>query len=404
MRDGALTGVTVIEWSEMVAGPYCGKLLASLGAEVIKVEKPRTGDCARWRGPFCGDIPGPERSALFLYLNTGKLGITLDPTRRTGAELLKKLLMGADVFIEDRKPGSLKAIGLDPEVLCKLNPRLIHASVTPFGQSGPYAQHKAYDLNIFHAGGEGCLLPSGLSWEMHPEREPVKGGGHLADYQSGLTVSVGIAAALLARQRDGAGQWLDVSKQEAQLALNHMSQTRFVNGELETRALRQFTYGGVVPCKDGYVEILTLEDHMWRALVKAMGDPEWAGDSRFSDPISRARHGAEINQHLRRWAAEYGKEELYQMLQAQGVPIGVYCTSEDLVRSRHLACRNFLMEIDHPEVGRQLYPDSAFRLPQSPATTQRRAPLLREHNRQVYCERLGLTLETVARMAEAGIV
>ncbi|MBM3132290.1 MAG: CoA transferase, partial [Chloroflexi bacterium] len=147
----ALAGVRVIEWAELVAGPYCAKLLADLGAEIIKIEPPGSGDEARKRGPFPNDIPHPEKSALFLYLNTNKFGISLDPESPTGKEVFKRLVKEADILVHDKAPQRIAWLGLDYETLREINPRLIMVSVTPFGQTGPHADWKAYPLNIVHA-------------------------------------------------------------------------------------------------------------------------------------------------------------------------------------------------------------------------------------------------------------
>ncbi|GAG45713.1 unnamed protein product, partial [marine sediment metagenome] len=153
MTDGALEGLRVLEYARMVSGPYCAKLLADLGAEVVKIEQPSLGDPARQKGPFPGDLPHPEKSGLFLYLNTNKLGITLDVQTEEGRKLFRELAQGADILIEDSPPGRMEELGLDYESLSALNPRLIVTSITPYGQTGPYRDRKSYHLNLYHASG-----------------------------------------------------------------------------------------------------------------------------------------------------------------------------------------------------------------------------------------------------------
>src|SRR4030042_4412143 len=186
MTDNALSHLNVIELCNMVSGPYCTKLLADFGAEVIKVEPPEIGECARRRGPFLHDIPTPELSGLFLHLNTNKLSITLDVRTATGKGILEELVKQADILLEDNPPGVMEKQGLTYEALERLNPRLVMTSITPFGQTGPYRDYKAYDLNSHHAGGEGYLLP------IHsddPDREPVKPGGIGGDCVCGLSAA-----------------------------------------------------------------------------------------------------------------------------------------------------------------------------------------------------------------------
>ncbi len=193
----ALTGVQVVEVAEGIAGPYAAKLLADMGAEVIKVEPPLRGDASRHCGPFPQHQPHPERSGLFLYLNTNKLGVTLNLDRATGAKLFCNLITQADILIEDREPGWLAARGLSYAQLCQHRPALVMTSLTRFGQEGPMAAYKGYPLTTAHAGGEAYTLPGRLSLQMFPDRSPVQPGGELGEYDSGLCAAVTTLGALL---------------------------------------------------------------------------------------------------------------------------------------------------------------------------------------------------------------
>ncbi|MFA5368314.1 MAG: CoA transferase, partial [Dehalococcoidia bacterium] len=176
MTNTALGGLKVLEFAQFVSGPYCAKLLADMGAEVIKIEPPIVGDSARKREPFLDDVPGLERSGFFLFLNTSKLGITLDPDTATGRDIFLRLVAYCDVLIEDNPPSFMKERGLDYENLSKINPRLVMTSITPFGQSGPYRDYKAYNLNSYHGSGVARVLSSILPKETPI---PVKGPGFL---------------------------------------------------------------------------------------------------------------------------------------------------------------------------------------------------------------------------------
>ena len=176
MSEKALVGIRVLEYAKLVAGPYCGKLLADLGAEVIKIEEPGEGDDSRRRGPFLNDIPHPEHSALFLYLNTNKLGITLNLESETGIAIFKSLVKDVDILIEDKSPKTIKDMGLQFEILEKINPRLVMTSITPFGQTGPYAEYKAFDLNVSHSGVLGYLPPCRFP---DLDKDPSKQGARL---------------------------------------------------------------------------------------------------------------------------------------------------------------------------------------------------------------------------------
>ena len=396
----ALGGLRVLEVAGMLAGPFCGKLLASLGADVVKVEPPRTGDPARRQGPFPGDVPHPERSGLFLYINTGKRGITLALDDAQGRAMLAGLAAQSDVVLHDLSPQRAQSLGLDRESLAGGNPGLIVVSVTPFGADGPYAEYAAYDINVFHAGGEGNLLPNGLALDTFPERPPVTAGGRMGSYQGGLTAAVGVAAAVFAKQAGGAGQSVDCSMQEAQLAIGYLPVQRLeAEGFVETRFSRFFRMGGVLPASDGYVELLTLELRQWESLSRFLGDPEWASPDKFQDPST---HGPEINERLREWSQGHAKEWLYQQGQAAGVPIAPYYTPGEVFESVHQRERGFFQALDHPEAGCHEYAGPPFRLGETPATLGR-APLLGEHNAEVFSA-IGYSKEDLVMLARAGVI
>ena len=194
MSEQALSHLKVVELCNLVSGPYCTKLMADLGAEVVKIEPPRIGDEARTKGPFIEDTVNPELSGLFLHLNSSKLGITLDVTTATGRKILEKLLVQADIFVEDTPPGIAEGQGLTYEYVEALNPCLVMTSITPFGKTGPYRDYKAYELNSHHAGGEGFLLPI---HSIEPDREPVKAGGIVGDSICGLTACLATLTAAI---------------------------------------------------------------------------------------------------------------------------------------------------------------------------------------------------------------
>lgn len=252
MNKKALTGVKVLEYAQFVTGPYCTKLLADLGAEVIKIEPPSAGDRARNQGPFPDDLPHAEKSALFLYLNTNKLGVTLDTGIPTGKEIFKKLVKDVDILIEDNYPQRMIELGFDYATLQNINPRLVMTSITPFGQNDPHTEYKAYPLNLVHAGMLGYMTPWVSRW---PDREPLQPGGFLGEYGAGLSAATATLAALYVQRMSGEGQHVDVSKQEAILALNRVNVPQFPNdGESDTRFVNlSGLLGDIVPCKDGHI-------------------------------------------------------------------------------------------------------------------------------------------------------
>ena len=402
MPKRALEGIKVLELCHDVSGSYCTKLLADLGAEVVKIEMPGRGGAARNLPPFLHDIPDPEASGLFLYINTNKLGITLNVATATGRDIFLELVKQADVLVEDNPPQRMKEQGLDYESLKEINPRLIMTSITPFGQTGPYRDCRAYPLNVFHSGGEGYLTPGGVE---NIGRPPLKVGGFLVEYDSGLSAAIAILAALYWRRKSRVGQYIDISKQESLMALNRLDMVRSANeGEVITRAKQGVPYGGALPCKDGYTVFITWESVQWDRLVAFMGDPEWAKDDKFGDYAGRYKHGELINALLTEWLVNHTKEELYHKGQAAGVPFAMIYTSKDLVDSEHLKERGFFAEIDHPRTGKVKYPSAPYKFSETPWQVTRPAPLLGEHNEEILARRLGHRHEELAKLGAAGVI
>lgn len=405
MSERALARTRVIEFCDTVAGSFCCKLMADMGAEVVKVERPGTGSRARRRGPFLRDVPHPEKSGLFLYLNTNKLGVTLNPEIQSGASIFKELVKKVDVVVEDTRPGTMKKLGLDYPSLAVVNARLVMTSVTPFGQTGPYRRYKAYHMNIYHAGGDGYLLPSGLAWELYPDREPLTGGSYLGEYQAGINAAVATLGALYGRDSYDEGQQVDVSVQESLIALNRRDMARYANeGEYETRATGIFPVGGLYECQDGFVEISVIEDHEWQGLVELMDNPTWATDERYKLREGRNAAAATLQPLIRKWMLHHTKEEVYRGAQARRCAAGKVSTPEEVVNSEHLKARGFFVEADHSAAGRLKYPTAPAILSRTPFSVQRTAPLLGEHNEEVYSGWLGLDREELARLGGDGII
>jgi crotonobetainyl-CoA:carnitine CoA-transferase CaiB-like acyl-CoA transferase len=403
MPDKALSSVRVLEYCHLVAGPYCSKLLADLGAEVVKIEQPGVADPARRRGPFLNDMPHPERSGLFLYLNTNKLGVTLNLADQRGKNIFLKLVEAVDILIEDQHPGFWSGLGLGYEQLRQINTRLVMTSITPFGQTGPYRDFKCYPLNLFHAGGEGYLTPGWGGYE--PDRPPLRAGRYVGDYESGLSAAVAALGAFYWQQATGQGQHVDVSQQQSLMALNPGEIRYYPNlGAVASRATRTLSFGGILPCKDGYVELSIYEEHQWQALLKLMGEPEWAKQDKFKDRLSRSQNNAELNLLLAEWMKQHTKEELYHSGQALGVPIAPYNNTREVVASSQLSHRAFFVEIEHPETAKTRYPSAPYKFSRTPWRAERPAPLLGQHNEEIYGQRLGFSRQEIARLRQAGVI
>lgn len=404
MTTGALAGLKVVELGNSVSAPFCGKLLSSLGAEVIKIEKPGTGDEARRVGPFPRDIPHPECSGLFLYVNAGKLGITLNLEIGTGMSILRTLIGEADILVENNLPREMKRLGLEYDELKTINPGLIMTSITPFGYTGPYRDYKATDLISFHAGGLGYITPRpvvGL-----PDEGPLRTRGHVADFIAGLDAAAGTLCVLYERDRTGTGQHLEISEQESvAVSIATLFSGNSYTGHTSVRSgAAPYQPVATLPCKDGYVDIQCMTEEQWQRLVEMMGDPDWAHLDIFKDVFSRAENWETLEPLLSNWLSTKGKQEFYREAQEKRVPAAPVNTVDDVVKSDQLAARRFFVESEHPVAGILKYPGPIMKLSQTPPDAGGRAPLLGEHNEDILCGRLGYSREDLVEMNGAGII
>lgn len=403
MPEQALAGLKVIELGNLVSAPYCCKLMADLGAEVIKIEKPGMGDVARSMEPFAGDIPGTERSGLFLYLNTNKLSVTLDLQTNKGKAIFKDLIKDADFLVENNSPRLMEELGFTYEVLEKINPDLIMTSITPFGQTGPHKDYKAYELNSYHSGGFGFTT---TAVREEPVPTPVKAGGRQALFGAGLSGAVASLCALFARDNIGSGQHVDISAQEClagqyESAIEHWTFNENEMGGVSDPIIMPIT---PLPCKDGYVFLMCVEDHEYDKFVKVMGNPEWADNELFEDRFKRAEYWDALAIFLPEWSMQYTKEEIFRMCQDGGVPVAPAYTTEEIVNSEHQAVRGYFVDIDHPEIGRATYPGAPYKFSHTKLRVQQRAPLLGEHNEDILCNRLGYTKRDLVQMKQTGVI
>lgn len=404
MATGALSDLKVIELGNLVSAPFCAKFLASFGAEVIKVEKPGTGDDARKLGPFLQDMPHTERSGLFLYLNTDKMGITLNLETKTGLSIFRDLIKDTDILVENNPPREMQRLGLDYDALKSINSKLIMTSITPFGNSGPYRDYKATDLISFHAGGLGFVTPRPLAGE--PDEGPLRVKGHIADFIAGLDAAAGTMCVLHERDRTGIGQHLDISKQESVAAgmTMPMAAASYTDGSTGRAGRFAFMPLATMACKDGYVDIQCMNENHWRGLVEVMGNPDWADLEVFKDPFARGENWDALEPLMSNWLMGQSKQDIYRAAQAHGVPLAPVNTIEELVESDQLAGRGFFVETEQPDIGILKYPGLPLRLSKTPPRETQRAPLLGEHNEEIYCGHLGYSREDLVRMRSAGVI
>jgi len=398
----ALEGLRVVEVAEGVAAPYCAKLLADLGAEVIKVEPPGLGDACRDVGPFYHDEPSPDSGLLFSFLNTSKLGVTLDVESAFGRDLLGRIVGEADVLLVGGELAEIESRGLGPAAWRAWHPRLVCAYVTPFGLEGQRAGWRGGELVAFQMAGVGLVTPrERLS---NQELPPLKAGGNQALMVAGLTAAVATLHALFARDATGEGQLVDVSEVEPLASFQFLNVARWAYagypgdhgyGEGSRR----------VHCRDGDVSFLlfTGQDQQWQAFRDLIGNPEWAA---CYDRLPAGR-GPEVDAfwaRLNAWAGGYTKEEVYRKAQALRVPLFPENDIAEAVESDQVRARGFVQEMPLASGATARAPVAPYAFAETPARFRRPAPALGRDNRAVFCDRLGLSEEELRRAYDAGLV
>lgn len=380
MQD-ALAGLRVLDLTQGFAGPFGVKQLADQGADVVKIEKPG-GDPMRRAGPFPGDVVDPERSGLFLYLNTARRGIVLDLARAADRDVFRRLVRWADLVVESYRPGTLERLGLGPETLTAWNPRIAVASLSNFGETGPYRDWALTELVSYALSGP--MYASGL-----PGREPLASTENATLGYAGLALAAAALAAVIASRRDGRGHRIATSIAEAFLAGGERQPLPyFYNGEIPRRIgdpLRaQFLMGGYA-CRDGYVAVQGIGrgDSWWPRVFRMMGMPELSADPRFANAAAIARHKADFDRVWNAWLMRHTRREIFDAAAAARFPIAPVYTAADMHADPHFAARGIFETIEHPVAGPVRQPTKPFRLHGARFHPDRPAPLLGQHQAEV---------------------
>jgi len=405
MTDAALADIRVLDLTHHIAGPYCTKLLADFGADVIKIERPDGGDPARRYGPFPNDEPHPEKSALFLHLNTNKRGITLNLKISTGRDLFRALVRDVDILVENFSPRVMPSLGLAHETLEQLNPRLVMTSISNFGRTGPYRDYKAQDIVIYAMGGP--MQQTGV-----PEREPVKMAGNLMQYQGGAMAAAATMVGLYAAQLQGIGQHIDMSLFETHAGTVDRRSTFLTAYAYAGEEGRRRDFGpqgilprGIYPCQDGYIYI-HVTDQWWPRLVQMLACPDLLTDPRFATPAARlsTEHQPAFDAIFYPWLLERTKQEIMERAQAARVLATAVNTPQDVLQDRQFQERGFFVEITHPDAGHVTQPGPPFRMTETPWCIRRPAPRLGQHNEEIYGGMLGLSKEELLVLREQGAI
>ncbi len=402
MTYALLEGLRVVEFGEAVSAPYCGKLLADMGAELVKVERAGVGDQSREYGPFLNDEPHHERSGLYLYLNSNKLGITLNLETPTGKELLQGLLAQSDVFVHNLHPLEMDRVSLTYQSISGANPGIVMASITPFGLSGPYRDYLAYDINLAAGGG----ICEGLG---SPDREPLTFGTPQVGYFAGSAAASSIVLALLAKEDDGPGQHIDIAEIEAMAGLYNGPEA--LMAVYQWRVTRRtghhaldFPYPNcILRCKDGYIFVGSPEGRQWRRLLEIMGSPEWSQDPRFRNrTVMNNQYADEVDSYVEEWLLDYTKEELLALALEHRVPLAPV-RGFDEVRNDPSLAQQF-QAIPRSDTGPVFYPGPPYILSEDDPNPPLPAPMLGQHNEEIYCGRLGYTNEDLVKLYQTGVI
>ena len=396
-----LNGLKVLDLTHYVAGPYATRLMAAQGAHVIKVECPAVGDPSRRIGPFPDDIPHPEKSALFLYLNTGKKSVTLNLKSAASKPIMRRLLEWADVLVENFRPGVMPALGLDYDSVAAVNPHLIMTSISNFGQTGPYRDYGAREINLYAMGG--LMYITG-----DPYREPLHMAARLAQYGAGQNAFAGTMGALLHRDISGKGQHVDVAISEylATILENALSQFSYTGSNFRRTGNRGYGRAawGPYPCRDGYVGVIAGPDHKWPEMAELMGIPELA-EGRFDDRAGRGENADELDALMLPWLMRHDRHDIFERAQQAGLAFAYVATPQDILSWEHLRARGFFAPVEHAETGMLEHPTTPWNITGNTAPKNiQPAPTLGQYNMDVYCGMLSYDKLDLARLRGMGVI
>jgi CoA:oxalate CoA-transferase len=398
MKKGALSGVTVIDLTRVLAGPYCSMFLADMGANVIKVEVPNKGDDTRAYVPTYGI----GESAYFINLNRNKRSITINLKSEKGKTILKELVKKADILLENFRPGTMEKLDLGYEVLKEVNPGLIYGCISGFGHYGPYKDRPGYDIIAQAMGG----MMSTTGW---PDSGPTRCGTAIGDVLAGLSLAIGVLAAYINKEKTGEGQKVDVALVDSVVSsLEIINQIYLAEGRIPKRIGNR--YEAVYPydsfaAKDGEIVIGAGNDKLFNLLANLMGQPELVNDERFSSNPLRVKNHALLKPIIEEWLSEFTMEEAVEMILNAGIPAAPIYTIDKVVADPHIAdAREMFVEIEHPVAGSIKVCGNQIKLSNTPVNIERPAPLLGQHSQEILKEMLNIEEEKYNMLKKEGVV
>ncbi len=395
--EQSLSGIRVLDLSRILAGPYCTMILGDQGAEVIKVERPGTGDDTRtWGPPFAGG-----ESAYYLCCNRNKKSVAVDLKEPAGAELVRELAAVSDVFVENFTPGLIGRFGLDYETLREINPRLVYCSISAYGQDGPYRDRPGYDMVLSAVGG--LMHITG-----EPKGKPCKVGVAITDVLTGVYASGAITAALLWRERSGRGQYIDCSLLDAQVSgLANIASNWLVAGKEAVRwgtAHESIIPYQVFPTRDRPIAIAVANQKLWVNFCRAVGHEEWLDDPRFESNPERVANRDAILPRVFEVMAERSCAEWMEVLVAAAIPCGPVNNMQSLFDDPQVQHRDMIAEVPHPTIGSLRLAGVPIKYSETPGSIRRPPPLLGEHTGEVLAEVLGRSAEEIEALRASGAI
>ena len=398
--EKALAGVKILDLTQFEAGTSCTEMLAWLGADVIKVESPKMGEQGRW---LLTEQPGVD-SHYFMLLNANKRSITLNLKSERGKEIFIELIKRVDILSENYSLGTLEGLGLGYDRLREINPKLIYLTIKGFGTFGPYSKYKSFDMIAQAAGGA-------MSLTGFPGSPPLKPGPTIGDTGTGIHAACGVLAAYIQRQATGKGQKVEVAMQEAVFNFVRvpMMETHLTKEPTPRRGNRlgAGVIGDIFKCTPGgdndYVYMLCTTPEMWAAIWNTVGRPDVIDDPRYSDRKERAKNIEELLAIIEGWTSQRSKHEVMKLMGEAGVPCGAILDSVELLNDPHMRERGMVVTVDHPARGKFTMPGCPVRLEDSPVEVKA-APLLGQHNGEIYGQLLGMTAGDLEHLKQQGVV
>lgn len=396
-----LEGIRVLSLTGALFGPYCGMVLADLGAEVIKVERPGCGDMSREWGPFFPNVQGPDKSGYFVNIHRNQKGITLNLKDPKAKEILKELVKKSDVLIENFKPGTMDEWGLSYSVLKEVNPRLIYASGSGFGQYGPYSKWPSYDIL-------GQAMSGFMDMNGWPDKPPVRAGSSIGDIISGMFLTIGILAALRFREVTGHGQMIDVAQVDSMVAVLENAVIRYtMDHNIPTRIGARhpsITPFDIFKAKDGYLVIAAGNDGIWKRLCVAIGKNEWINDPRFVTNPLRCQNETALKGLLEEYTQERTRWDTAKLLLDNDVPSAPVYNVAEAVDDPHINARGMIIEFDQPQYGKVRVAGCPIKFSETPISTYTPAPLLGQHNEELLARLLGYSKAQIEALRKAGVI